>query len=116
MLEYVHPVNVTTCKVCSLQISYTVSTYDLEQKYHLETLDLSRVARILAADVVSRNTEREQDFGEMVVNFLTRVSGEPIFSGFSHYSDLGCQISRVGMGACNKQLYMNGTCLGKSKC
>ena len=88
---------------------------DMKKSYNAygsKPLDLELTSRILAADAISRNVEIEQDFGQMLTDFLPAVSGESVFSGFSHYSELRCNISRVGSNACNKALSKSGKCKG----
>ena len=83
-----------------------------EGDYFKRPLDLGVAAKILAADAISRNFKREQNFGDMLTEYLREVSGESVFSGFSHYSELSCNISRVGSRHCNKALSKRGACAG----
>ena len=74
------------------------------------TMDYDLAAQILAADALSRNFEREQDFGEMLAHFLPTVSGDSPFSGFSKYSEFQCNKSRAGIGFCSTFTAREGLC------
>ena len=84
-----------------------------DEEYFSNPLDLELAAKIIASDAISRNFGREQSFGEMLTAFLPSVTGESAFSGFSRYSELDCNISRVGDKACNVALSKDGQCSGR---
>ena len=79
------------------------------------TMHYAIAAQILAADVLSRNFRREQDFGTLLATFLPAVSGTSPFSGFSKYSEFQCNKSMVSLAECSSFMAREGLCTIESE-
>ena len=71
------------------------------------------LAKLLAADALSQNAEREQSFGHLLSDFMPSIFNDSLVYGFSGHSAEECHELKYGEGSCSPLLMRDGACESK---
>ena len=67
-------------------------------------------AKLLVADALYQNAEREQSFGHLLSDFMPSIFNDSLVYGFSGHSAEECHEFKFGEGSCSPLLMRDGDC------
>ena len=113
-LESEHKYILTFQNFHGLDLGSCLLQQNVSQIQDFASLSLA-IAQIIAADALSFNMKRTQNFGMMLAQALPDAFGMTPFEGFSYYSKEKCHESVHGNGTCDRFLSRDDNCKGTAQ-